>query len=98
MTRDGRILLDSSLLKTFRRMHGLSQEALAQLCFDRRLCVSIASIKRAEAGKALLYRTARNLALVYEVPLQQLAIVPAGSPTVLDTVVLDAHAASRLAE
>ena len=69
---DGKIGLNPSLLKTLRKKHGYSQESLAQLCLSKRLCVSVASIKRAEAGKSVLYRTARHLAEIYRVELTTL--------------------------
>lgn len=69
---DGRILLDAALLKRLRKTRGLSQEALAELCFNSQLSVSIASIKRAETGKLVLYRTARHLAQIFDVALEQL--------------------------
>ncbi|GGX93431.1 hypothetical protein GCM10007160_21260 [Litchfieldella qijiaojingensis] len=69
---DGRLVLDPQHLKRLRKHLGLSQEALAQRCFEQRLCVSIASIKRAESGKPVLYRTARHLATVYEVEVEAL--------------------------
>jgi tetratricopeptide (TPR) repeat protein/transcriptional regulator with XRE-family HTH domain len=75
---DGRVLLDASLLKKLRKARGLSQEALAELCFHQQLCVSIASIKRAETGKVVLYRTARHLAQVYGVTLESLVAAGAG--------------------
>jgi len=78
---DGRVLLDASLLKKLRKARGLSQEALAELCFHQQLCVSIASIKRAETGKVVLYRTARHLAQVYEVTLESLVAAGAGADT-----------------
>jgi predicted ATPase/transcriptional regulator with XRE-family HTH domain len=71
--QDGRLRLDRERLKQHRKRLGLSQEALAEYCFDRRLCVSIASIKRAESGKAVLYRTARHLAEIYEVEVEELS-------------------------
>jgi tetratricopeptide (TPR) repeat protein/transcriptional regulator with XRE-family HTH domain len=74
---DGRILLNPSLLKNLRKRRALSQEALAELCLHRQLCVSVASIKRAETGKVVLYRTARHLATVFEVQLEQLLAPPA---------------------
>ncbi|MFC3282630.1 helix-turn-helix domain-containing protein [Litchfieldella rifensis] len=61
-------------MKQHRKRLGLSQEALAEYCFDRRLCVSIASIKRAESGKAVLYRTARHLAEIYGVEVGVLSV------------------------
>eukprot|EP01034_Spumella_vulgaris_P039649 gene39649-48995_t len=73
LPQDGRVLLDATLLKRLRKTRGLSQEALADLCFQQQLCVSIASIKRAETGKIVLYRTARHLAQVFGVTLEQLA-------------------------
>ena len=69
---DGRVSLDGATLKLLRAKCGLSQEALAERCVARRLCVSIASIKRAETGRPVLYRTARGLAEVFGVPLEQL--------------------------
>ncbi|CAN7686168.1 AAA family ATPase [Pseudoduganella sp. LjRoot289] len=72
LPQDGRVLLDATLLKRLRKTRGLSQEALADLCFQNQLCVSIASIKRAESGKIVLYRTARHLAQVFGVGMDQL--------------------------
>jgi transcriptional regulator with XRE-family HTH domain/tetratricopeptide (TPR) repeat protein len=79
LPQDGRVLLDAALLKRLRKARGLSQEALADLCFQRQLCVSIASIKRAETSKIVLYRTARHLAEVFGVPLDSL-IPPSTAP------------------
>ncbi|TWC22028.1 MULTISPECIES: tetratricopeptide repeat protein [unclassified Pseudomonas] len=69
---DGRVLLDAGLLKGLRKQHGLSQETLAEACLNRHLCVSIASIKRAETGKPVLYRTARHLATAFDVDVSAL--------------------------
>lgn len=69
---DGRIVLDSRLLKGLRKNLGISQETLAERCFNKQLCVSIASIKRAETGKPVLYRTARHLADIFEVDVRAL--------------------------
>jgi len=69
---DGRVLLDAGLLKGLRKQRGLSQETLAEACLNRHLCVSIASIKRAETGKPVLYRTARHLATAFQVDVEAL--------------------------
>jgi transcriptional regulator with XRE-family HTH domain/tetratricopeptide (TPR) repeat protein len=74
--QDGRIVLDSILLKGLRKNLGISQETLAERCFSRQLCVSIASIKRAETGKPVLYRTARHLADIFEVEVSTLVGQP----------------------
>ena len=71
---DGRIALDAALLKTLRKARGLSQEALAELCVNHQLAVSIASIKRAETGKVVLYRTARHLATIFDVEVERLVL------------------------
>jgi len=91
MPSDGRVLLNAALLKNLRKGRALSQEALANLCFSRQLCVSIASIKRAETGKFVLYRTARHLATVFEMDPEQLragaqAVTPprAPAPMIID--------------
>jgi hypothetical protein len=77
---DGRVHLNATLLKVLRQGRALSQEALADLCFSMHLCVSIASIKRAEAGKSVLYRTARHLAQVFEIKPEQLQVAPEEAP------------------
>ena len=69
---DGRAPLDVPHLKVLRQRAGLSQEAVSEGCLEKRLCVSLASIKRAEAGKAVLYRTARHLATFYGVDVSTL--------------------------
>lgn len=71
---DGRIALDAGLLKNLRKARGLSQEALAELCVNQQLAVSIASIKRAETGKVVLYRTARHLATIFDVDVDRLVL------------------------
>jgi len=73
---DGRIALNAALLKGLRKTRGLSQEALAEQCFNQQLPVSIASIKRAETGKAVLYRTARHLASIFGVEPETLVAAP----------------------
>jgi len=69
---NGRTPLDAPQLKVLRQRACLSQEAVSEGCLERRLCVSLASIKRAEAGKAVLYRTARHLATFYGVEVMTL--------------------------
>jgi tetratricopeptide (TPR) repeat protein/transcriptional regulator with XRE-family HTH domain len=78
--QDGKVFLNAESLKALRKQRGLSQEALAHLCMEHRLCVSIASIKRAETGKAVLYRTASHLARVYASDLDELISRPAAEP------------------
>ncbi|GGY36340.1 ATP-binding protein [Pseudoduganella albidiflava] len=74
--QDGRVTLDARRLKALRQQRGLSQEALARLCFEQRLCVSIASIKRAETSKSVLYRTASHLARVFGSDIEALVAGP----------------------
>jgi tetratricopeptide (TPR) repeat protein/transcriptional regulator with XRE-family HTH domain len=74
--QDGRVLLDPGVLKGLRKTQGFSQETLADACLDRRLCVSVASIKRAETGKPVLYRTARHLASMFGVAIDALIDKP----------------------
>ena len=73
---DGKVVLNQHELKTLRKGRGLSQDGLAQLCMASKLCVSIASIKRAETGKPVLYRTASHLARIYRVALDTLLETP----------------------
>ena len=76
---DGKVVLNQHHLKTLRKQRGLSQDGLAQLCLASKLCVSIASIKRAETGKPVLYRTASHLARIYQTTLD--ALLPPSLPT-----------------
>ncbi|WP_239073813.1 helix-turn-helix domain-containing protein [Vibrio diabolicus] len=78
--RDGRIPLNVLRLKELRKKLGLSQERLAEECFQQGFVVSIASIKRAESGANVLYRTASNLAEYFSVPVEDLLIDRASEP------------------
>lgn len=83
---DGRVVLNPLFLKRLRQKRGLSQEALAQACAENRLCLSLASIKRAEAGKPVLYRTARHLATFYGTDLALLLITAEAAASFTATV------------
>jgi len=72
LSTGGRVALDRNVLQHLRRKKGFSQELVALLCAEQHLCVSIASIKRAELGRNILYRTARNIAQFFEVELDSL--------------------------
>ncbi len=63
----GRVLLDSGLLRELRLTRLMSQQDLADDCWRRNIQVSIATIKRAEAGRAVRFRIARELARYFEV-------------------------------
>jgi transcriptional regulator with XRE-family HTH domain len=78
-TLDGRVPLRADLLKQLRRARGWSQDALAEYCLDQHLCVSLASIKRAEAGLSVLYRTARHLAQALGTAPSELLVPPSAS-------------------
>lgn len=72
-SRRGSIQLDAARLRQLRRSLMLSQRDLANE-FDRRdIQVSIATIKRAEAGQAVRYRIAREIARYFELPASELA-------------------------
>jgi tetratricopeptide (TPR) repeat protein/transcriptional regulator with XRE-family HTH domain len=92
--QDGRVLLDPGVLKGLRKTQGFSQETLADACLDRRLCVSVASIKRAETGKPVLYRTARHLASMFGVEIDALIDKPGAAAAGIDATDADATLAS----
>lgn len=69
---DGRVSLNVKALKEKRKSLGISQEKLAEECFQQGLAVSLSSIKRAELGENVLYRTATNLAKFYVIPIDEL--------------------------
>jgi len=76
---ESKLLLNIEICKQLRRNHGLSQDNLAYACKQRRLPISIATIKRAETGKPVSNRTARELALFYGVELEVLLVVSKSS-------------------
>ena len=81
--KDGRISLNVEVLKAQRKQRGLSQEKVAEACLKQSLLVSVSSIKRAELGMNVLYRTATQLAKFYGISVELLLIdhEPATSPT-----------------
>jgi hypothetical protein len=62
------LILKVELLKSLRQQRFLSQEDLFNACRQRSLRVSLATIKRAETGKKVSYRTVRELSTFYAVP------------------------------
>lgn len=64
----GSVVLDSDTLRQLRQAKLLSQQDLADDCWRRNIQVSLATIKRAELGRAVRYRIARELARYFDVP------------------------------
>lgn len=61
------VKLNAQLIKNMRKEKALSQEDLSYECLEHKFPVSISSIKRAELGMRVSYRTARNISLYFEV-------------------------------
>lgn len=72
---DGKVVLNTVILKQLRRQYGLSQERFYQQCIDKKVRISLATIKRAETGKKVNYRTAHELARFYELNLNDILLV-----------------------
>lgn len=72
-SRRGSIQLDAARLRQLRRSLMLSQRDLADEFGRRDIQVSIATIKRAEAGQAVRYRIAREIARYFDLPASELA-------------------------
>ena len=68
----GSVLLDADVVRTLREKRLLSQDALAERCYQQHIQVSIATIKRAETWHPVRYRIAHNLARVFSVPVEDL--------------------------
>lgn len=71
----GRVHLNVQVLKSLRAARLQSQDDMATACIEGRFRVSIASIKRAETGKPVMFRVARELARYFDVPVK-LIILP----------------------
>lgn len=79
----GQIALDHRVLRALRQARLMSQQDLADDCWRRNIRVSIATIKRAESGRAVRFRVAREFARCFGVPVEQLLRLPdavTGSP------------------
>ncbi len=68
----GQVMLDSVLLRQLRQSKLMSQQDLANECWRRNIQISLTTIKRAEAGHAVRFRIARELARCFEVAIVQL--------------------------
>ncbi|GAA4797171.1 helix-turn-helix transcriptional regulator [Lysobacter hankyongensis] len=76
--KPGSVLLDGAELRRLRHARLMSQQELADHCEDRRYRVSLPTIKRAELGRRVRFRVARELARCFDVPvLQILRAIPA---------------------
>lgn len=63
----GHMLLDSALLRRMRQARLMSQQDLADDCWRRNIQLSLTTIKRAEAGRAVRFRIAREFARCFGV-------------------------------
>lgn len=63
----GHVLLDSALLRRLRQGRLMSQQDLADDCWRRNIQLSLTTIKRAEAGRAVRFRIAREFARCFDV-------------------------------
>lgn len=72
---DGKIKLDAKKLKSLRRQVGVSQEGLITLLHEHNIYLSISSLKRAELGKYVHYRTARLISDFYQKDLAKLEVI-----------------------
>ncbi|ALN60934.1 hypothetical protein GLA29479_46 [Lysobacter antibioticus] len=68
----GQVVLDNELLRRLRQSRLLSQQDLADDCWRRNIRVSIATIKRAESGRAVRFRIAHELARCFDVPVMRI--------------------------
>lgn len=71
----GRVMLDASALRRLRQSRYMSQQDLADDCWRRNIRVSLPTIKRAELGRPVLFRIARELARCFDVPVVRIVRV-----------------------
>jgi DNA-binding XRE family transcriptional regulator len=64
----GRVELDGAALRRLRHGRLMSQQDLAEDCWRRNIRVSLPTIKRAELGRAVRFRIARELARCFDIP------------------------------
>ncbi len=71
---NGRVFLNSDTLKKNRMFLGLSQMSLAEYACAAGQPISIASIKRAELGRPVLFKTARQFAMLFNTDISEIVI------------------------
>lgn len=69
----GRVRLDASLLRRLRQARFMSQQDLADDCWRRNIQLSLSTIKRAEGGRAVRFRIAREFARCFDVSTVRIA-------------------------
>src|SRR5262245_22471065 len=72
------IRLDATKLKDARRKLALSRERLIDVAKEKRICLSLATLKRAEAGEPVYLATAGSLAGLLAVTVAELLPAEAG--------------------
>lgn len=70
----GRVFLRAEVLRYLRHQRLLSQQDMADDCLRRRFRLSIATIKRAEGREAVRFRTVREFARYFGVPVEYLLL------------------------
>ncbi len=70
--RRGNVLLDNTLLRQLRQARLMSRQDLANDCWRRNIPLSLTTIKRAEAGRAVRFRIARELARCFDIPVTRI--------------------------
>jgi hypothetical protein len=68
----GHVVLDAALLRRLRQARLMSQQDLADDCWRRNIQLSLTTIKRAEAGRPVRFRIAREFARSLDVPVMRL--------------------------
>jgi len=74
------VQLSVKKLKALRFQYGLSQERLANESIDKNFTLSLSTIKRAELGKPVSYRTAVNFSRFYNIALEEITNSDDSSP------------------
>lgn len=83
----GHVLLDSAQLRQLRQGRFMSQQDLANDCWRRNIPLSLTTIKRAELGRPVRFRIAREFARCFDVQVTRI-VRTEGAIAVLDH---DAH-------
>lgn len=68
----GHVMLDSAVIRQLRQGRLMSQQDLANECWRRNIPLSLTTIKRAEAGRAVRFRIAREFARCFDVPVTRI--------------------------
>ena len=92
---EGRVTLDGHKLKNLRKKMCLSQSLFVERCNSSGGLISVSTLKRAEAGKKVYFRTARDIAKVFSIEVCEITVLLSESDKTSEALNLNEYIIGR---